>query len=110
MKDQVKEVDTHHHFTRSIELLNAALDNEIATALQYVYFHIHLDDARYRELSELFEKIALREMVHTERIAKRILYLEGEFDMNTTFKAKRLTSVEEMLSLAEYLEAMTIAN
>ena len=35
----------------SIDLLNDAVGKEIATSLQYMYFHTHFEDDRYQYLS-----------------------------------------------------------
>ena len=40
----------------SIGLLNDAVGKEIASSLQYIYFHVHFEDARYRYLSELMHR------------------------------------------------------
>ena len=36
----------------SIDLLNDAVGKEIATSLQYMYFHTHFEDDRYQYLSK----------------------------------------------------------
>lgn len=61
----------------SIGLLNDAVGKEIASSLQYIYFHVHFEDARYRFLSELMHRVAIAEMRHIELFAERILFLGG---------------------------------
>ena len=49
----------------SIDLLNDAIGREIATTLQYMYFHARFEDARYRHLSRIMREVAIAEMRHT---------------------------------------------
>lgn len=92
----------------SIDLLNAAVGKEIATTLQYMYFHTRFEDARYRYLSRIMREISIAEMRHVEEFADRILFLEGDVDMNPSFRARQITDVREMLAFAMQLEQNTI--
>ena len=40
-------VKTQNKYQVSIDLLNDAVGKEIATSLQYMYFHTHFEDDRY---------------------------------------------------------------
>ena len=91
-----------------IDLLNAAVGKEIATTLQYMYFHTHFEDARYRYLSRIMREISIAEMRHVEEFADRILFLEGDVDMNPSFRTRQITDVREMLAFAMQLEQSTI--
>ena len=42
----------------SIDLLNDAVGKEIATSLQYMYFHTHFEDDRYQYLSKIMRETA----------------------------------------------------
>ena len=97
-----------NRYGRSIELLNTALDNEIAASLQYVYFHVHCEDRGYRPLARFFKRASIEEMKHIEEIAERVLYLGGDISMNTSFETKQVADVTEMLKLALQLEQMTV--
>ncbi|MDE6375067.1 MAG: bacterioferritin [Alistipes sp.] len=92
----------------SIDLLNEAVGKEIATSLQYMYFHTHFEDARYRYLSRIMREISIAEMRHIEEFSERILFLEGDVDMNPAFRTRQITDVKEMLRLAMQLEQSTI--
>lgn len=92
----------------SIYLLNDAVAREIATSLQYMYFHTHFEDARYRYLSRIMREISIAEMRHIEEFSERILFLEGDVDMNPAFRTRQITDVKEMLRMAMELEASTI--
>lgn len=92
----------------SIDLLNDAVGKEIATSLQYMYFHIHFEDARYRYLSRIMREISIAEMRHIEEFSERILFLEGDVEMNPLFRTRRITDPKEALRLAMQLEQSTI--
>lgn len=92
----------------SIDLLNDAVGKEIATSLQYMYFHTRFEDARYRYLSRIMREISIAEMRHIEEFSDRILFLEGDVDMNAAFRTRQITDVKEMLQFAVQLEESTI--
>lgn len=92
----------------SVDLLNAAVGKEIATTLQYMYFHTRFEDARYRYLSRIMREISIAEMRHIEEFADRILFLEGDVDMNPSFRTRQITDPKEMLRMAMQLEQSTV--
>ena len=92
----------------SIDLLNDAVGKEIATSLQYMYFHTHFEDDRYQYLSKIMREISIAEMHHIEEFSDRILFLQGDVDMNASFRTKQVTEVKEMLRMAMQLEQSTI--
>ena len=49
-------------YAKSIALLNDALRKEIATSLQYMYFHVRLEDAGYEYLAKYMFKVSISEM------------------------------------------------
>ena len=103
---QTTEVKNRHQV--SIDLLNGAVGKEIATTLQYMYFHTRFEDARYQYLSRIMREISIAEMRHIEEFADRILFLEGDVDMNPSFRTRRITDPKEMLRFAMQLEQSTI--
>jgi bacterioferritin len=90
---------------KSIELLNKAVGDELATVHQYMYFHFHCDDQGYDLLANLFKRTAIEEMMHIERLAERILFLKGEVEMKAAFEVKKVHDVKEMLHMAVEMEA-----
>ncbi len=92
----------------SIDLLNDAVGKEIATSLQYMYFHTHFEDDRYQYLSKIMREISIAEMRHIEEFSDRILFLQGDVDMNASFRTRQVTDVKEMLRMAMQLEQSTI--
>lgn len=89
---------------KSIELLNKAVADELSAVHQYMYFHFHCDDQGYDLLANLFKKTAIEEMVHIERLAERILFLDGDVEMKASTEVKKLQNVTEMLQLAADME------
>lgn len=92
----------------SIDLLNDAVGKEIATSLQYMYFHTHFEYDRYQYLSKIMREISIAEMRHIEEFSDRILFLQGDVDMNASFRTRQVTDVKEMLRMAMQLEQSTI--
>lgn len=92
----------------SIDLLNDAIGREIATTLQYMYFHARFEDARYQHLSRIMREISIAEMRHTEEFSDRIFFLEGDVNMNPAFQARQMSDTAEMLQFAMQLEQSTI--
>jgi bacterioferritin len=43
----MEKIKVANKYQKSIDLLNDALGKEIATSLQYMYFHVHFEDAGY---------------------------------------------------------------
>ena len=89
---------------KSIELLNKAVADELSAVHQYMYFHFHCDDQGFDLLANLFKRKAIEEMIHVERLAERILFLNGEVDMALAQPVKRIHDVREMLKMAAGME------
>lgn len=99
---------TQNQYQVSIDLLNDAVGREIATSLQYMYFHTHFEDSRYQYLSKIMREISIAEMRHIEEFSDRILFLQGDVDMNAGFRTRQVTDVKEMLRMSLQLEQSTI--
>ena len=93
---------------RSIELLNKAIADELSAVHQYMYFHFHCDDLGYELLSGLFKRTAIEEMMHSETLAERVLFLKGEVEMKVSDEVKKIHDVKEMLELAARMETSSI--
>ena len=89
----------------SIDLLNKAVADELATIHQYMYFHFHLDDQGFGPLANLFRKTAIVEMGHLEKFAERILFLKGDVKMVPGFAVEPITDPEKVLAKAAAMEA-----
>jgi len=90
--------------TKSIELLNKGVADELQAVLQYMYWHMHLDDQGFEPLAALMKRIAIMEMLHVERFAERILFLDGEIDMTPQGLVEPITEPEAILKRAAEME------
>ncbi len=63
--------------TRIIEALNGLLSDELTAISQYMVHSEMCDDWGYAGLHKNFEKRAIDEMKHAEKLIGRILFLEG---------------------------------
>jgi bacterioferritin len=93
---------------KSIELLNKAVADELAAVHQYMYFHFHCDDQAYDLLASLFKQTAIAEMLHTEQLAERILFLKGEVEMVVASEVQKVHDVRQMLEMARDMEASAV--
>lgn len=100
--------NTQNQYQVSIDLLNDAIGREIATSLQYMYFHTHFEDDRYQWLSKIMREVSIAEMRHIEEFSDRVMYLQGDVDMNASFRTRQVTDVREMLRMSMQLEQSTI--
>jgi len=90
--------------TKSIQLLNQAVGDELQTVHQYMYFHFHLDDQGFGPLATLFKRIAIQEMGHIELLAERILFLKGDVQMVPAGPIEAIRDAEAMLVKAMAME------
>jgi len=86
--------------SKSIELLNKAVADELSAVHQYMYFHFILDDLGYDLLANIYKKTAIEEMMHIERFAERILFLGGDVEMKASQEVVKFKLPEEMLQWA----------
>jgi bacterioferritin len=96
--------------TKSIELLNRAVADELAAVHQYMYFHFHLDDQGFSPLALLFKRTAIEEMMHIERLAERVLFLKGEVELVPSVPVEKITDPEKVLAKAVAMEGQSIAD
>ena len=90
--------------TKSIELLNKAIADELSAVHQYMYFHFYCDDLGYDLLSNLFKRTAIEEMLHVEKLAERVLFLKGEVEMVVADPVQKIHDVKQMLELSTAME------
>jgi bacterioferritin len=96
--------------TKSIELLNRAVADELAAVHQYMYFHFHLDDQGFGPLALLFKRTAIEEMTHIERLAERILFLKGEVELIASSPVEKTIDPEKMLAKAVAMEGLSVVD
>ena len=90
--------------TKSVELLNKAVSDELLAIHQYMYFHFHCDDQGYDLLASLFKNTAIQEMGHVEILSERILFLNGDVDMKVVGAVKKIKDPKEMVKCAAQME------
>jgi len=90
--------------SKSIQLLNQAVADELQAVHQYMYFHFHLDDQGFGPLSGLFKRIAIMEMGHVELLAERVLFLKGDVEMVAAGPIDKITEPEAILARAMAME------
>jgi bacterioferritin len=64
------------------EMMNQAIAGELQAIVQYMWHHVMVKGMHAESLSGVFEKVAMDEMKHAEKIAERLFY----FDVNPTIK------------------------
>ena len=90
--------------TKSVELLNKAVADELSAVHQYMYFHFHCDDQGYDLLAGLFKRTAIEEMLHIEKLAERIIFLKGDVEMIASGEVEKIHEVKGMLEMAAKME------
>lgn len=64
------------------EMLNQAIAGELQAIVQYMWHHVMVKGLQAAAVADVFEKVAMDEMKHAEKIADRLFY----FDVNPTTK------------------------
>ena len=93
---------------RVIELLNEALKNELTATNQYWLHYRMLDNWGIARLAAYERHESIDEMKHADRLAERILFLEGLPNFQLLGRLRIGETVEEVLSsdLALEVEAL----
>ncbi len=91
-----------------IELLNEALKNELTAVNQYWLHYRLLDNLGIGHLAEFERHESIDEMKHADKLAQRILFLDGLPNFQMLGRLRIGESVEEMLKadLAVEIEAV----
>jgi len=84
------------------EMLNKAIAREMQVSVQYMWQHVQVVGVKGIAVQDQFQKVAVAEMKHAEKIAERLWYLGGT---PTTKPAP----IEVGKSLKEFLELDTQA-
>ena len=93
-----------------IDYLNQALTNELTAVNQYWRHYRILDNWGVKQLAEFERHESIDEMKHADRLADRILFLDGLPNFQAIGRLKIGESVEEILraDLALELEAIPL--
>ena len=87
-----------------IEFLNKALTNELTAINQYWLHYRVLDDWGVTKLAEYERKESIEEMEHADKLAARVLFLNGLPNFQAIHKLKVGESVDEILKADLALE------
>jgi bacterioferritin len=89
---------------RVIELLNEALKNELTAVNQYWLHYRLLDNWGVEKLAKFERHESIDEMKHADRLAERILYLDGLPNFQLLGRLRIGENVEEVLRADYELE------
>jgi len=91
-----------------IDLLNKARSRELTAISQYMSQHYELEDSDFGKLASKFKEVAITEMKHAEKLAERILFLNGEPTSKPDALPKKGQQIPQMLTMNMALEAGAI--
>ena len=87
-----------------IELLNEALKNELTAVNQYWLHYRLLDNRGVKKLAEFERAESIDEMKHADRLAERVLFLDGLPNFQALGRLRIGENVEEILRADHELE------
>jgi bacterioferritin len=93
---------------RVIELLNQARARELGAISQYMIHHYELEDKDFGKLASKLKETAIAEMKHAEKLADRILFLNGEPTSRPSGEAVKGQEITDMLKTDISLESDAI--
>jgi bacterioferritin len=95
---------------RVIEYLNSALRHELAAVNQYWLHYRILDNWGYRDFAKKWREESIEEMHHADKIVARVLFLEGQPNMQSLDQLRIGKSVKEIIEcdLAAEMDARTL--
>src|SRR4030042_2298203 len=91
-----------------VDLLNKARSAELGAINQYMIHHYELEDKDFGKLSSKIKEIAIVEMKHAEKLAERILFLNGEPTSKPDATFKKGQEIPQMLAMDVALEQQAI--
>jgi bacterioferritin len=91
-----------------IDLLNKARSRELTAISQYMSQHYELEDTDFGKLASKFKEIGITEMKHAEKLAERILFLNGEPTSKPDALVKKGQQIPQMLTTNMALESSAI--
>jgi bacterioferritin len=95
--------------TRVIELLNEALENELTAVNQYWLHYRLLDNQGLNKLAQFERHESIDEMKHADKLAERILFLDGLPNFQALGRLRIGQNVEEILRSDLELEMEALA-
>ena len=80
-----------------IEYLNAAIRHELAAVNQYWLHYRILDNWGYKDFAKTWRAELIEEMVHADKLVARILFLDGQPNMQSLDQLRIGRSVKEIM-------------
>ena len=80
-----------------IEYLNAAIRHELAAVNQYWLHYRILDNWGYKDFAKTWRAESIEEMVHADKLVARILFLDGQPNMQSLDQLRIGRSVKEIM-------------
>jgi bacterioferritin len=108
--DAVTPLQTHRGRARSVqgvamkgkpevlEVLQSNLTDELGAAHEYILHSEMCENWGYKVLADVIKKRAIEEMKHAEKLIERMLFLEGEPDVQSMPKIVAGKDVKEQLA------------
>jgi len=95
---------------RVIEYLNKALRHELAAVNQYWVHYRILDNWGYKEFAKTWREESIEEMRHADKLVARILFLDGQPNMQSLDPLRIGRGVKEILEcdLAAEMDARAL--
>jgi bacterioferritin len=95
---------------RVIEYLNKALRHELAAVNQYWLHYRIFDNWGYREFARIWREESIEEMRHADKLVARILFLDGQPNMQSLDQLRIGKGVKEIIEcdLAAEVDARTL--
>ena len=84
-----------------IELLNEALKNELTAVNQYWLHYRLLDNQGVAKLAEFERHESIDEMKHADRLAERILFLDGLPNFQMLNEEEHVDTLEQQFEMIE---------
>jgi len=91
-----------------VDLLNRARAREIHAVQQYMAQHYELEDKGFGKLASKLKEIAIAEMKHAEKLAERILFLNGVPEYKPDALPKKGEQIPDLLVTDISLESQAI--
>ncbi len=92
-----------------IDLLNKARSRELAAIQQYMAQHYELEDKGYGKIAKSLKEVAIAEMKHAEKLAERILFLNGVPEYKPDGLPKKGEEIAALLATDIELESQAIS-
>lgn len=91
-----------------VDLLNQARSAELGAISQHMIHHYELEDKDMGKLASKLKEVAIMEMKHAEKLAERILFLNGEPVSRPDVAPKKNQEIAALLATDVSLETKAV--